>query len=377
MGHEVFISVYVGDQFCTQALIRNDTLRFDGCYELGGDGVTQHFRHRRPQYAKFHLKLVIQNLYLINRIEWRVNQSTWAATFVHKGRLVTVRPNGDWFARYLLNSAPEICRYVCDGQHESVIKDRPSPNYDEIMPGDSNTSMNKERLTPRPLSQEQSIQSVVSHEPSTSNRVQHSDTGENLYGPNKSSGAIRKVQPVHHQSVRAAEAHSYEQKLQPDNETDKIMTKEEFARDEQLVRGAQTRTIEQSSDLVCEINVRATTPVGEMETDELLRNLQNNSSNTTAAQGLWGNRTIDISPFMPATTERQQNQVHDSQTTKGVNEAFPSDMAKVPNKENTSKTSTPKAHRKAKKNKELKKFLHGLSSVLKKFDIPSSDSDSD
>lgn len=125
------IAVYLGENWVSTITIRGKRMSFDGIYEVTGSTVTHHFNvdpHVAPPSST--MKLVIRNLAVVSRIDFRVANSSWFAAVIMHGQLVTVRPNGNWFF-------DQVIRYTRTVAFNSQNLDRPfQPIFqDKIMTG--------------------------------------------------------------------------------------------------------------------------------------------------------------------------------------------------------------------------------------------------
>lgn len=100
-GSKTVISVYVGEAFVTQMVIRDGKVHFDGMFEAYQGVVTQRYTVVKPKHDTFDLKLIIMEVATVQRFDVRLNYSAWFSVFTHGRRLLTVRPNGDWFLERL------------------------------------------------------------------------------------------------------------------------------------------------------------------------------------------------------------------------------------------------------------------------------------
>lgn len=118
------ISIYVGADFCAQVEVVNNRLVFDGMYTASEKCVTQQFTAVQPLHKKFNMRLMITCCEDVHRVDWRLSANCWVSSFLFNKRLLTARPNGDWFAKQL-SQIGQLQRGETSGENESVTSERP------------------------------------------------------------------------------------------------------------------------------------------------------------------------------------------------------------------------------------------------------------
>lgn len=125
------IAIHVGENWVSTVTVRQNRMSFDDIYEAGGSTVTHHFNvDARVAPPSATMKLVLRNLAVTNRIDFRVANSTWFAAIIMHGQLIVVRPNGNWFL-------DQVIRFTRTVAFQSQHLDRPfQPMFqDRVMTG--------------------------------------------------------------------------------------------------------------------------------------------------------------------------------------------------------------------------------------------------
>lgn len=79
----ITMSVYVGESFATQLIIRGGRLMFDQNYVCQGDVMTQTYMAAAPRHPSHTCRLNINSYSLLQRCDFRIDGGNWFTAVLH------------------------------------------------------------------------------------------------------------------------------------------------------------------------------------------------------------------------------------------------------------------------------------------------------